>query len=182
MSCMRSRIRSMLTRPSARASGPPGQAWTPRPNAMCTLALGRSIRNSSGHSNSRGSRFAAPFSNMTGVPGAMSTPATLTCRRARRKSALTGLSMRRASSMKPGMRSLCARSSSWSSGYSAQVLQADGQEPRRRLLAGGEEEGRRPHDVGDVGRATRRDRSQGRGRSARRRGARSACPRCTAAN
>ena len=58
----------MLTRPSARAKGPPGQAWTPRPKAMCTLALGRSIRNSAGHSNCRGSRLAAPFSSMTGVP------------------------------------------------------------------------------------------------------------------
>ena len=39
MSRMRSRMRSRLTRPSARANGPPGQAWAPRPNAMCDLRV-----------------------------------------------------------------------------------------------------------------------------------------------
>ena len=32
----------MLTRPSARASGAPGQVWTPCPNAMCWRAFARS--------------------------------------------------------------------------------------------------------------------------------------------
>ena len=68
MSRIRSRMRSRLTRPSARASGPPGQEWAPRPNAMCACALARSMRNSAGHSKRRGSRLAAPFSSMTGVP------------------------------------------------------------------------------------------------------------------
>jgi hypothetical protein len=57
-----------------------------------------------------------------GVPGAMSTPPIVVARRARRKSAFTGLSMRRASSMKLGMSSGFARSSSWSSGYSARYF------------------------------------------------------------
>ena len=88
------------------------------------LAFGRSSRNSAGHSNRRGSRLAAPLSSITGVPAGMSTPPTVVARRARRKSAFTGLSMRSASSMKSGMRSRWARSSSWSSGYSARYLRA----------------------------------------------------------
>ena len=62
--------------------------------------------------------MAAPFSSITGVPAAMSTPATVVERRASRKSDFTGLSMRSDSSMKSGIRSGCARSSSCSSGYS----------------------------------------------------------------
>ena len=124
MSCMRSRMRSMLMRPSARASGAPGHEWMPRPNAMCSLVFGRSTRNSAGHSNRRGSRFAAPLSSITGVPAAMSTPPIVVARRASRKSAFTGLSIRSASSMKSGMRSRCARSSSCSSGYSARYFSA----------------------------------------------------------
>ncbi len=88
------------------------------------LGVGRSSRNSAGHSNRRGSRLAAPLRSMTGVPAAMSTPATVVGRRARRKSAFTGLSMRSASSMKSGIRSWWARSSSWSSGYSARYFRA----------------------------------------------------------
>ena len=30
----------MLMRPSARARGPPGQEWAPRPKARCSLAFG----------------------------------------------------------------------------------------------------------------------------------------------
>ena len=37
---VRSRMRSMLTRPSARAKGPPGQEWAPRPKAMWVLGVG----------------------------------------------------------------------------------------------------------------------------------------------
>ena len=122
MSRIRSRMRSMLIRPSARASGPPGQEWAPRPNARCSLAFLRSTLKSAGSSNRRGSRLAAPLSSMTGVPGAMSTPPTLTARRASRKSAFTGLSIRSASSMKSGMRSRWTRSSSCSSGYSERYL------------------------------------------------------------
>ena len=48
MSPMRASSRSMLMRVSARASGPPGQAWGPRPKARCSLAFARSIWNSAG--------------------------------------------------------------------------------------------------------------------------------------
>ena len=71
---VRARMRSTLIRPSARASGPPGQEWTPRPKARWDWAFSRSTRNSAGHSKRRGSRLAAPLSSITGVPAAMSTP------------------------------------------------------------------------------------------------------------
>ena len=57
MSLVRARNRSMLTRASMRDRGPPGQAWMPRPNARCSLAFGRSGRNSPGSSKRAGSRF-----------------------------------------------------------------------------------------------------------------------------
>ena len=74
MSVSRSRMRSRLTRASARASGAPGHVWTPWPNAMCCRAFARSTSNSSGFSKRRGSRLAAPFSTITVVPAGMSTP------------------------------------------------------------------------------------------------------------
>ena len=40
MSCIRSRMRSRLTRPSTRASGPPGHEWAPRPKAMWACGVG----------------------------------------------------------------------------------------------------------------------------------------------
>src|SRR6185295_2548549 len=46
MSLSRSRIRSTVTRPSIRASGPPGQLCTPRANATFCRALDRSTRSS----------------------------------------------------------------------------------------------------------------------------------------
>ena len=54
--------------------------------------------------------------------------------------------------MKSGMRSRCSRSSSWSSGYSARYFERGGEEPSGGLLTGGEEERRRTHDRGDLGR------------------------------
>src|SRR6516162_8697783 len=54
MSAMRSRMRSRLTRPSARASGAPTHAWIPKPNPTCWRPFGRSIRYSAGSSNRRG--------------------------------------------------------------------------------------------------------------------------------
>ncbi len=143
MSRMRLRMRSRLTRPSARARGPPGQVWLPRPKAMWARELCRSTRNSAGHSKRRGSRLAAPFSSITGVPAAMSIPPMDVERRARRKSAFTGLSMRSDSSTKFGISSLSARSSSLQLGALGQVLQGDGEEPGRCLLPGGEQEGGR---------------------------------------
>src|SRR5437588_606495 len=43
MSRIRSRMRSMLMRPSVRAKGPPGQEWAPRPKARCSLEFGRAL-------------------------------------------------------------------------------------------------------------------------------------------
>ena len=140
----------MLIRPSARASGPPGQEWTPRPKAMWAWALGRSMRNSAGHSNRRGSRLAAPLSSMTGVPAAMSTPPIDVVRRARRKSAFTGLSTRSTSSRKSGIRSRVGPQLVLQLRVLGQVLQRRGQQAGRRLLAGGEQERRGPHHRGDL--------------------------------
>ena len=45
MSDIRSRIRFSEMRPSARASGAPGQEWTPRMKAICSRTLARSVWN-----------------------------------------------------------------------------------------------------------------------------------------
>ena len=58
----------METRPSTRASGPPGHECTPRANAMCSRTFFRSRSNSCGFSNRRGSRLAAPGNTITTVP------------------------------------------------------------------------------------------------------------------
>ena len=140
----------MLIRPSARARGPPGQEWAPRPKATWDWALGRSARNSAGHSNCRGSRLAAPLSSMTGVPAAISTPPTDVVRRARRKSAFTGLSIRSTSSRKPGIRVAVGPQLVLQLGVLGQVLQRRRQQPGGRLLPGGEQEGGGPHHRGDL--------------------------------
>src|SRR5277367_4576485 len=44
MSRVRSRKRPSVTRPSARARGPPGQECAPRPKAMCSRTLSRPNR------------------------------------------------------------------------------------------------------------------------------------------
>ena len=151
--CIRSRTRSRLTRPSDRARGAPGHEWLPRPKAMWACALGRSMRNSAGHSNRRGSRLAAPFNSITGVPAATSTPATLVSWRARRKSAFTGLSRRSVSSRKLGMRSRFARSASCTSGCSARCSSVAAS--RRAVVScpAANRNVARAHDVEDVGRA-----------------------------
>ena len=66
-----------------------------------------------------GSRFAAPLSIITVVPAGTSTPPSVVVRRAMRKSLFTGLSMRRTSSTKLGMRSRSSRRRCWMSGFSA---------------------------------------------------------------
>ena len=73
----RSSRRSIVMRPSARASGAPGHVCAPWPNAMCWRALARSTWNSAGHSNRRGSWLAAPFTTITVVPAGTVTPPTL---------------------------------------------------------------------------------------------------------
>ena len=141
----------MLMRPSARARGPPGQEWAPRPKARCSLALGRSTRNSAGHSNRRGSRLAAPFSSMTGVPGAMSTPPTRG-----RPPGQSEIGLHRA--LDP-QRLLDEVGDALPVGPElvlevrilGQVLERGGQQASGRLLTGGKEERGRPHDRSHLG-------------------------------
>ncbi|CNH69169.1 Uncharacterised protein [Mycobacterium tuberculosis] len=109
----------MVTRPSIRASGPPGQLCAPRANATFCRALGRSARSSAGQSKWRGSRLAAPGSSITVVPAASSTPPSVVATRVNRKSLLIGLSKRSISSTKFGMRSRLARNVFCRSGSSA---------------------------------------------------------------
>ena len=80
------------------------------------------------------------------------TPPTVAARRARRKSAFTGLSMRSASSMKFGDAVAVLAQLVLELRVLGEVLQRGGEEPGGRLLTGGEEEGRDAHDRGDVGR------------------------------
>ncbi len=142
----------MLTRPSARAKGPPGQEWTPRPKAMWDWALGRSTRNSAGHSKCRGSRLAAPLSSMTGVPAAISTSADR-----RRAAGEPEVGLHRALDPQHlfeevGDPVAVGPQLVLQLGVLGQVLQRGGQQPGRCLLAGGEQERRGPHHRGDVGR------------------------------
>ena len=157
----RSRMRSRLTRPSARASGPPGQVWLPRPKAMWALALGRSTRNSAGHSKRRGSRLAAPFSSITGVPAAIVDPAD-----GGRAAGQAEVGLHRAldaqrlfdevrDQLRVGpelvlqLRAL------------GQVLQRDGEQAGGGLLPGGEQEGGGAHHGGHVGHGAVGVRGQG---------------------
>ena len=143
---MRSRMRSRLTRPSARASGPPGQEWAPRPKAMWACALGRSMRNSAGHSNRRGSRLAAPLSSITGVPAGMSTPPI-----GRRAAGEAEVGLHRAldpQHLLEEVRDAVAVGAQLvlQLGVLGEVLQRGGEQAGGRLLAGGEQERRGAHD------------------------------------
>src|SRR5437773_374710 len=53
---------------STRARGAPMQTWIPPPKPMCCAAFSRAASNSSGRSNTRGSRFAEPKSMATFAP------------------------------------------------------------------------------------------------------------------
>ena len=74
---MRSSSRSMLTRPSARASGAPGQVWMPCPNARCWRALARSTSNSSGSRSGAGRGWRRRSAPSPWCPAGMSTPPTV---------------------------------------------------------------------------------------------------------
>ena len=147
---IRSRMRSRLIRPSARASGAPGHACGPRPKATWVRAFSRSPWNSAGHSNRRGSRFAAPFSSITGVPAGMSTPPIVVDRRTRRKSHFTGLSSRSTSSRNDGDPLVVRPQLVLHLGVLGQLLQRAGEQSCARLLSRREQEGGRPHDRGHV--------------------------------
>ena len=72
---------------------------------------------------------------------------------------MTGLSTRSTSSMKLGIRSAVGAELVLQLGVLGEVLQRGGEQARGRLLAGGEQERRGPHDRGDLG-----DRAVGVGR------------------
>ena len=142
----------MLMRASARASGPPGQAWGPRPKARCSLALSRSTRNSSGSSNRRGSRPAAPLTTMTVVPAGISTPPDRGGGAAEPEVTLDR-------ALHP--QDLLHEVRDAGAVLSEQLLQVrtltdqlerGREEPDGRLLPGGEQVGRHPHHVDHLGR------------------------------
>ena len=152
MSRIRSRMRSRLIRPSARASGPARAGVDAA--TECDVLLGvRPVEPELGRA------LEAPWVTVGRAveqhhrrPGARCRHRrSVIARRASRKSAFTGLSMRSASSMKSGIRSRCARSSSWSSGYSARYFRRGREQPGRRFLPGREQERRRPHDRRHIG-------------------------------
>ena len=151
MSAIRDRIRSRLTRPSTRAIPAPGQVWIPRPNVRCSRTLGRSRRNSSGFSNWLGSRLAAPGIIIMVVPAGVGTSPTVVVLAANRKWLLIGLSSRRVSSRKFGIRLRSSRSCCCRSGRSPSDLQCERQHLGGGFLAGGEQEGRQADDVDDLG-------------------------------
>ena len=140
-------------------------------------------RTSSGSSNWRGSRLAAPLSTITVVPAGRSTPPDR--RRARgdsRKSPLTGLSNR--SDLLDEVRDAVALVAEQllELGALADEPERGPEEADRGLLAGGEEVGGDAHDVDDLRRRAVGERSPWPGRSARRRAARAGGPRCTSVN
>ena len=155
MFLVRSRMRSMLMRPSApQRQRAPGQEWAPRPKATWDWTLGRSARNSRGTRSRRGSRLAAPFSSMTGVPAVISTPPMEVVRRASRKSVFTGLSTRKDLFEEVGDPVAVCPQLVLELRVLGQVLQGRREQPRRRLLPGGEQERRGSHYRGDIWRRT----------------------------
>ena len=126
-----------------------------------------------------GSRLAAPLSNMTGVPASMSTPPTVVERRARRKSDFTGLSMRSDLFDEAGDPLVVRPQLVLEFGVLAEVLEADGEQPGRRLLAGREQERGGPDDRGHLGRGAVGVGAQGQIGECIACGARADGPRCT---
>ena len=141
----------MLTRVSMRASGPPGQLWTPRPKARCSRALPRSTRNSAGSSKRRGSRLAAPLSTIRVAPAGMSTPATVVRPPGEPEVAFDrGLDAERLldevrDELTPLPEELLQVRTL------ADELQGGAEQPHRRLLSGGEEVGGDADHVDDLG-------------------------------
>ena len=94
-----------------------------------------------------GSRFAAPLSTYTVVPGAISTPPTLALTLASLNEPFNGVSCRSTSSMNGAISSGSARSAAWTSGRSPRIWNELVIEARRGLAAGREQVGRNPHHV-----------------------------------
>ena len=80
---------SSTTRASRRASGAPRQRWGPAPNERCSWALARRRSNSSGRSNTSGSRFAAPMQTRMSAPAGSSTPLSVAVVVVRRRQCTT---------------------------------------------------------------------------------------------
>ena len=151
MSVVRSSSRSRPTRVSARANGAPGSCGC---RGRTQGAGGRSCapgRTSSGSSNRRGSRLAAPLTTITVVPAASASSPTVVGTRDSRKSPLTGLSMRRHSSMKFGKQAAVVAEPPLDVGAVADHLQRGAQQPHGGFLSGREHIGGHPHDVSDLG-------------------------------
>ena len=148
---IRSRMRSIETRPSTRASGPPGQEWTPRAKAMCSRTFLRRRSNSCGFSNRRGSRLAAPGSDHHHGAGGQVDAADGRGLAGQPESLLTGLSIRSDSSMKPGIRLRSSRSCCWTSGRSPEHLQCGAEQLGGGLLSGGKKERRRADHLDHLG-------------------------------
>ena len=179
MSRMRSRMRAMLTRPSTRARGPPGQACTPRPNARWTFALGRSRRNSAGTLEEPGVAVGRSVQQHHRRPGGNvdagdrgRSPGQPEVRLHR---ALDAQRLFNEVGDPVGVRPQLVLEL----GVLAEVLQADGEQAGGRLLAGGEQERRRPYDRSHLRRRPVGVRCRAPIASVRPRGARAGGPRCT---
>ena len=182
MSRIRSRMRSMLTRPSTRASGPPGHEWAPRPKAMCTLAFGRSRRNSAGTLEPPRVTIGRAVEHHHRRPGRDVDPAD---RRGAPGQTEVGLDRALdAQRLLDEVRDALPVGSQLvlELGILAEVLQADGEQPGRRLLTGREEERRRAHHGRHVGRGPVRIGAERQIGSARRPAARAGGPRCRSVN
>ena len=148
---MRSSSRSSATRASARASGAPGQVWIPRPKAMCCRAFDRAGSKVLGSVNRRGSRLAAAWTTISVEPDGTSTPPRVTGSLDSRKSPLTGLSKRSASSMKLPTLERSARSSRLDVRAITEDLQGGTEQPHGGLLTGRIEVGRNPGHIAGIG-------------------------------
>ena len=167
------------TRASARASGAPGQVWTPRPNAMWWRALARATSKTAGSSKWRGSRLAAPFISMNVDAGRHVDPADRDRDPREPEVALDGaLDAQRLLDEVRDAVTLAAQQAPAVRGCSASTCQRRAEQPDGGLLAGREDVGRDPHDVDRPPAASRPGTSPRPARPARRDAARGADPRC----
>ena len=179
MSRVRSRMRSRLTRPSARASGPPGHEWLPRPNAMCDWAFRARCGTPPG-TRTDGIAVGGAVEHHDRRPG---RDVDLADRRAatgetevRLHRALHPQHLLEEAGDELGLRPQLVLDL----GLLGEVHQRGGEETGGRLLTRGEQERGGAYDRRSRRASSRRGTSRGRGRSARPCAARAAGPRCTA--
>src|SRR5258708_858141 len=119
----RASVPARATRPSSRARAAPRQKWGPKPKEMCRSIV-RRTSNRSGSRNSRGSRFALPFSIRIFDSAGIVTPCSVTGRVTHRPLTGDGASYRSSSSIALGISDgSAARLSPWS-GFPARVTAA----------------------------------------------------------